>query len=138
MRTFLYTLHIVTCLSLVVVVLIQRGKGADMGAMLGGGGSQTVFGARGAGNFLTKITTSAAILFMVTSLGLSYFATQDSKSTIFDDSAIEEPAPAAGGPDESASPGAGLLEEIEDGSAGQLEEIPSDTTSPPEPAPATP
>ena len=52
MRTFLYTLHIVTCLSLIVVVLIQRGKGADMGAMLGGGGSQTVFGARGAGNFL--------------------------------------------------------------------------------------
>ena len=57
MRTFLFTLHILTCVSLIIVVLIQRGKGANMGAMLGGGGSQTVFGARGAGNFLTKLTT---------------------------------------------------------------------------------
>jgi preprotein translocase subunit SecG len=128
MRTFLYTLHIVTCLSLVVVVLIQRGKGADMGAMLGGGGSQTVFGARGAGNFLTKLTTSAAILFMVTSLTLSYFATQDSRATIFDDEVIEETLPATGALEEAGDAGAGLLEEIDDASAGLLEEI--------EPAPA--
>ena len=137
MRTFLYTLHIITCISLVIVVLIQRGKGADMGAMLGGGGSQTVFGARGAGNFLTKITTSAAILFMVTSLTLSYFATQDSKSTIFDDSEIEEPAPGAGSLGEVAEPSAGLLEEIEEDPAGQLEEI-EPPTADPRAAPATP
>jgi len=121
MRTFLYTLHIVTCLSLVIVVLIQRGKGADMGAMLGGGGSQTVFGARGAGNFLTRLTTSAAILFMVTSLTLSYFATQDSKSTIFDDTVVEEPVTGTGAGNAEAN--AGLLEEIDDSSAGVPEEI---------------
>ena len=92
MRTFLMTLHILTCLSLIVVVLLQRGKGADMGAAFGGGGANTVFGARGAGNFLTRITTGAAVIFMVTSLSLSYIATQDAGVTIFDDeSLIEEP-----------------------------------------------
>ena len=125
MRTFLYTLHIVTCLSLVVVVLIQRGKGADMGAMLGGGGSQTVFGARGAGNFLTRLTTGAAILFMVTSLTLSYFATQDSQSTIFDGTTAAESRTETTGTDATA----GLLEEIDDSAAGLLEEI---TPAPPE------
>ena len=79
----LTVLHVIACFVLIAVVLLQRGKGADMGAMLGGGGSQTVFGARGAGNFLTRLTTGAAILFMITSLTLSYFATQDSQSTIF-------------------------------------------------------
>ena len=123
MRTFLFTLPILTCVSLIIVVLIQRGKGSDMGAMLGGGGSNTVFGARGAGNFLTKLTTSAAIIFMVTSLSLSYLAAQDSKDTIFDDSAIEETIPA-----EDLEPAApaidpSLLEEIEDSPAGGLEEI---------------
>ena len=128
MRTFLYTLHIITCLSLVIVVLIQRGKGADMGAMLGGGGSQTVFGARGAGNFLTRLTTGAAILFMVTSLTLSYFATQDSQSTIFDGTTAAESRTESTGTDASA----GLLEEIENTGAGLLEEI----TPAPSPKPA--
>ena len=131
MRTFLYTLHIVTCISLVIVVLIQRGKGADMGAMLGGGASQTVFGARGAGNFLTRLTTGAAILFMLTSLTLSYVATQDSRSTIFE----SEPAQAA-----EAAPGA--LEESVDASAGLLEEIEVPAESAPEegtdPTPSAP
>jgi preprotein translocase subunit SecG len=55
----------------VVVVLLQHGKGADIGAVFGGGASTTVFGSRGAGNFLTRLTTGAALLFMVTSLVLS-------------------------------------------------------------------
>jgi preprotein translocase subunit SecG len=113
MRTFLYTLHIITCLSLVIVVLIQRGKGADMGAMLGGGGSQTVFGARGAGSFLTHLTTGAAILFMVTSLTLSYVATQDSRSTIFEEEPVSEAQAAPGALEEADDANAGLLEEIE-------------------------
>jgi preprotein translocase subunit SecG len=123
MRTFLFTLHILTCVSLIIVVLIQRGKGSDMGAMLGGGGSNTVFGARGAGNFLTKLTTSAAIIFMVTSLSLSYLATQDSKATIFDGSAIEETIPAEDLEPAVPAIDPSLLEEIEDSAAGGLEEI---------------
>ena len=135
MRTFLLTLHILTCLSLVIAVLLQRGKGADMGAMLGGGGSQTVFGARGAGNFLTKLTTGAAILFMITSLSLSYLATQDSQSTIFGDEVGQEAAPDTG---ELPGTTAGELEEIDaidDANAGLLEEIEPATA---EPLPETP
>ena len=74
MTLFITTLHVLTCLALIAIVLLQHGKGADLGAAFGGGASQTVFGSRGAGNFLTKLTTGAAILFMVTSLTLSYFA----------------------------------------------------------------
>ncbi|NRA03532.1 MAG: preprotein translocase subunit SecG [Myxococcales bacterium] len=74
MTLFITTLHVLTCLALIAIVLLQHGKGADLGATFGGGASQTVFGGRGAGNFLTKLTTGAAILFMLTSLTLSYFA----------------------------------------------------------------
>ncbi len=66
MQTFLYALHFIVCFVLIGVVLLQRGKGADLGASLGGGGANTIFGSRGAGNFLTKLTTACAVLFMVT------------------------------------------------------------------------
>jgi preprotein translocase subunit SecG len=78
MSEFLTTLHVMVCISLVAVVLLQRGKGADIGAALGGGSSNTVFGGRGAGNFLTKLTTGCAIVFMLTSLSLSYLGSQES------------------------------------------------------------
>ena len=64
-------IHVLACLFLIVVVLLQTGKGADMGAVFGGG-SQTLFGSGGAGNLLTKLTTGTAIAFMLTSLILSY------------------------------------------------------------------
>ena len=64
MELFLQVCHILVCIVLVIAVLVQQGKGADIGAVFGGGGSNTVFGSRGAGNFLTKITTGAAITFM--------------------------------------------------------------------------
>src|SRR5213596_1987248 len=60
-------IHVFACFFLIVVVLLQTGKGADMGAVFGGG-SQTLFGSSGAGNFLTKLTTATAITFMLTSL----------------------------------------------------------------------
>jgi preprotein translocase subunit SecG len=66
----LATLHIIVALILVFMVLLQKGKGADIGAAFGGA-SQTIFGPRGAQSFLAKLTTSAAILFMVTSLALA-------------------------------------------------------------------
>jgi preprotein translocase subunit SecG len=64
-------IHVFACLFLIVVVLLQTGKGADMGAVFGGG-SQTLFGSGGAGNLLTKLTTGTAVAFMVTSLILGY------------------------------------------------------------------
>ena len=121
MNTFLVVLHVMVCLVLILVVLLQRGKGADMGAALGGGGSNTVFGSRGAGDFLTKLTTGAAIGFMLTSLSLSYLTTQ--QSTILDfDATVEEAAEADGASAEA-------LEEVQvetggdDASADELVEF---------------
>ena len=76
MNVVLTVLHVVVCFFLIAVVLLQRGKGAEMGAVFGGGASSTVFGSRGGANFLTKLTTVSAALFMVTSLTLSYISTE--------------------------------------------------------------
>ena len=86
----LIVLHVIVCLFLVAVVLLQRGKGAEIGAVFGGGASSTVFGSRGAGTFLSKLTTASAILFMITSLSLSYLQTQSSGERLFEDGVIEE------------------------------------------------
>ena len=75
-------LHIVVCLLLIVIVLLQTGKGADIGAAFGGGSSQTVFGSAGPGGFLTKITTAVAVVFMITSIGLAYFSSHRPGSSI--------------------------------------------------------
>src|SRR6266545_5486785 len=80
MHTFLTGLHIVVCVFLILVVLLQAGKGGGMGIAFGGAGSQTVFGSSGAGNFLTRLTSITAIVFLLTSLGLAHYASQqDSK-----------------------------------------------------------
>jgi preprotein translocase subunit SecG len=84
------TIHVFACLFLIVVVLLQTGKGADMGAVFGGG-SQTLFGSSGAGNFLTKLTTGTAIAFMLTSLILTYGASRSPTSHLIE----KLPAPAA-------------------------------------------
>ncbi|MGI9431146.1 MAG: preprotein translocase subunit SecG, partial [Myxococcota bacterium] len=73
--------------------LLQRGKGAEVGAMFGGGASGTVFGGRGAGNFLTRLTTGAAVVFMLTSLTLAYFGQQAVDSDLFQNAPTEESAP---------------------------------------------
>jgi preprotein translocase subunit SecG len=116
---FLTVLHVMVCVVLVVVVLLQHGKGADIGAVFGGGASNTVFGSRGAGNFLTRLTTTAALLFMVTSLVLSYIANTDLSSSLFDEDAppagVIAPAPAET-PGEGAAPGG--FEEIPAPDAG--------------------
>ena len=65
------TIHVIVCLILIGVVLLQQGKSADLAGAFGGQGSQTAFGPRGAANLLTKVTTWAAIVFMFTSIGLT-------------------------------------------------------------------
>jgi len=78
MSILLIIIHIVVCIALIMIVLLQTGKGADMGAAFGGGSSQTLFGSTGASTFLSKATTGAAIIFMVTSLGLAYLSSHRS------------------------------------------------------------
>jgi len=76
METALYILHVLVCLAMLPIILLQSGKGGGVSAVFGGGGSGTVFGSRGASNFLTRMTTAAAIIFMCTSMGLSYMSSQ--------------------------------------------------------------
>src|SRR5678810_51841 len=76
METLVKILHVIVCLFLMLTVLLQAGKGGGMGAAFGGGSSMgTVFGGSGAGNFLKRLTVTAAFLFMVTSMVLSWMAT---------------------------------------------------------------
>jgi preprotein translocase subunit SecG len=96
--------HIIVCLILVVVVLLQSGKAADLAGAFGGMGSQTVFGPRGSATVLSKATTISAILFMLTSLTLSILATRGGSAT---PDLLKKTIPAAGqkGPAPSPAPG---------------------------------
>jgi len=105
MSTVLVVLHVLVCIFLIAVVLLQRGKGAEIGAVFGSGASSTVFGGRGAGNFLTKLTTVSAVIFMLTSLSLSYLWTTSSADRLFDEPVATE--------EESAPAEEPLFEEVE-------------------------
>ncbi|MCE5387397.1 MAG: preprotein translocase subunit SecG [Acidithiobacillus sp.] len=74
MYTALLIFQVLLCVALVALVLIQKGQGADIGAVFGGGASQTVFGAAGAGNFLSHATAVLAALFFLNSLALAYLS----------------------------------------------------------------
>jgi len=82
MQTIMLVIHVLIAISLIGLVLIQHGKGADMGAAFGSGASSTVFGSRGAGSFLTRVTAILAALFFVTNLGLAILATQSNEVRI--------------------------------------------------------
>jgi preprotein translocase subunit SecG len=104
-------LHVAACVFLIVVVLLQTGKGADMGAVFGGG-SQTLFGSSGAGNFLTKLTTGTAIAFMITSLVLTYGGRRAPNAGLFEKlPSVDETAPPAVPPPGAGAtaPGAGAV-----------------------------
>lgn len=90
MENVILALHYVVCVFLVIVILLQAGKGADMGAAFGGS-SQTVFGSRGAATFLSKLTTGVAVVFLITSISLASIARNKSKSSIL--KTVAEPTP---------------------------------------------
>ena len=93
-------IHVIVCFALVLIVLLQAGKGAEMGAAFGGA-SQTLFGSSGAMGFMTKLTTVAAIVFMITSLLLAFSSTRQASSVIREKPA-QKAAPAA--PPEGPAP----------------------------------
>lgn len=91
-------LHVIVCLFMILVVLMQSGKAADLAGAFGGMGSQTAFGPRSAANFLTRATTVSAILFMVTSLTLTVLWTKDQGGSLLKNAPkVNKTAPAKPG-----------------------------------------
>jgi len=84
MQTLIIVVHVIVALFLILVVLLQSGKGAAMGAVFGSG-SQTMFGGSSGGNILTKLTAGAAVVFMITSLSLATLSVGKSKESVVDD-----------------------------------------------------
>jgi len=133
--TLLTIVHVVVCLFLIVVVLLQSGKAADLAGAFGGMGSQTAFGPRGSATLLSKATTASAILFMVTSLTLSIMATRNAGvgSTILD----KHPGPVPTKGSAVPQPGAPAPKQptvtLTDPSTGESKTVPFDLNSVPPP-----
>jgi len=125
-QTLAVVFHVLLAASIIGLVLLQRGRGADAGAGFGAGASGTVFGARGSGSFMSRTTAILATLFFITSLGLSYLLSRGTEPTsVVDRVQTEQTVPAP------TVPAPGLLPSIPE---------PAPTTAPPavtpEPAPA--
>ncbi len=110
MQTILIVTHVLVCLFLVVIVLLQHGKGASIGASFGGS-SQTVFGTEGPLPMMNKITTAAAVVFMITSISLAYFSSRVGDGSVMERVrtpavGIEEMAPESDEPLTIPLPGA--------------------------------
>ena len=104
MYTATVILHLIVCFLMIAAILLQAGKGAEIGAAFGGS-SQTVFGSRGPGTFLSKVTVAAAVIFMLTSLSLALLSRQENVASVIDVPATSSSAPeSTEAPPESASP----------------------------------
>jgi preprotein translocase subunit SecG len=126
--------HVIVCIFLIIVVLLQSGKAADLAGAFGGMGSQTAFGPRGSATLLSKATTASAIVFMITSLSLSILATRGSSGakTVLDTS----PGGTQTAPAKSPTPAKGPTRQLPGGKPVPLQ-LP--TTRPQgQPAPAPP
>jgi preprotein translocase subunit SecG len=123
MYTLAVVIHVTVCFLMIAAILLQAGKGAEIGAAFGGS-SQTVFGSRGPGTFLSKVTVAAAIIFMVTSLGLAVLSKERTfSSTVID---LNKPAPTSSSP--TAAPP----------SPESRSDAPAAPTPSPQPGPAKP
>jgi preprotein translocase subunit SecG len=137
MTILLTILHVLACLFLIIVVLLQSGKAADLAGAFGGMGSQTAFGPRGAATVLTKATQIAAALFMLTSLSLSVLSTRAGRtggggSTVLEQTATpatKKSAPAQQQQQTTPQPGAPPIQVQTPGGGTTI-------TVPPQPAPA--
>ena len=98
--------HVVVCIFLIIVILLQSGKAADLAGAFGGMGSQTAFGPRGSATLLSKATTISAVLFMITSMSLSIMATRSAGlgTTVLEERAPSKTTPAKTAPAVPAAP----------------------------------
>ena len=151
MTVVLWTIHILVCIFLILVILLQAGKGADMGAIFGGGGSNTVFGASGGQTFMSKMTTALAISFMVLCLILAVVSSHQSSVVTGSDvpAPVDQGAAAPGDEEQGDATGAdveGTAPAADDAAAepeaatdqpaaeAPAEAAPSDSGEPAEPA----
>lgn len=121
------TLHILVSIAMIGIVLLQSGKGAEMGASFGAGGSQTVFGASGGNTFMNKLTTGAAVIFMLTSLTLAHLSSSVTSSSIMSSkSAPAAPAQAPAAPaQQGATPAAPAQSAPQSGAPAQTPAAPA-------------
>jgi preprotein translocase subunit SecG len=127
MSSFIVIIHIIVAIALILIVLLQTGKGADMGAAFGGGGSQTLFGSTGASTFLSRLTTIAAIVFMLTSLALAYLSGHRSARSVISEIAV----PAAEQTGQAVPEAPVETEEAPVEAPVHAEGVPSETPAPP-------
>ena len=97
MYTLLVVLHVIVSFAIIAIVLLQAGKGADIGSAFGGAGSQTVFGSMGTPTLLGKITTVVALVFMLTSVSLAMLASSRAASVMTQPAPVQQPAPSPAG-----------------------------------------
>jgi preprotein translocase subunit SecG len=123
MVILLSIIHVLVCLILILIVLLQSGKGADLAGAFGGGGSQTAFGARGTATFLSKLTTGAAVVFMLTSFTLSLSTTRNRGSSVMEG--------AKSAPKQTAPPSPGKAPPAQNPSSAPPQQNPGSTPSKP-------
>ena len=128
MFTLLAILHIVACLVLILIVLLQSGKAGDLASAFGGSSSQTAFGVRSAATILTKGTTLCAITFMITSLGLAILFTQGTTSSVMEELPAAEQSPLELDP-EAAPPAADQAPPADQAPAEEATPAGSESTS---------
>ena len=139
MFILLTIVHVVVCVFLIIVVLLQSGKAADLAGAFGGMGSQTAFGPRGSATLLSKATTISAVLFMITSLGLSILATRSGGSTV-GSTVLDSQGTSKSAPVKSGQPSAPVVPpgkpSVTYEQNGKKRTVPLDIPMPAQPAPA--
>ena len=125
LESSLLVLHVIVAIAICVLVLLQHGKGADMGAAFGSGSSGSLFGASGSANFLSRSTAVLATVFFVSSLGLTYFGSLRSTPAGVEKSIMDTVAPKAGDiPTPSTPPVAPSAPAPAGGAGGKAGEVP--------------
>lgn len=108
METLVWIVHIIVAVAVIALVLLQHGKGADMGAAFGSGSAGSLFGSSGSANFLSRSTAVLATLFFLTSLGLAYFGLQQHKpASVIERTQVPAPATQPAAPAQVPSQGTG-------------------------------
>jgi len=130
--TLLIIIHVVNCAILILAVLLQSGKSADLAGAFGGVGSQTAFGARGSASLLSKVTQACAIIFMLTSLGLWAISAKGTKSVLSGEQAPQTTTTTAPATQPAAQPAQTPAQ-----APGEKKEAPAAKTGQTPPAPKT-